>query len=188
MSWGCCRRAACTPSGSHRRAGPRALPRRASRSSSMPSSTAATRRRKARAASWRSSETAIAGCTACGIATVSGRYYAMDRDKRWDRVAKAYAAHRRGRRRARFDDAVAAIDESYAQDVTDEFVLPAVIGDYAGMADGDALLFANFRADRAREISLAPARSRLRRLRAQPRREILRRRGPDGIFRRTRRL
>ena len=58
-------------------------------------------------------------------------------------------------RRARFDDAFAALDASYAADVTDEFVVPCVLGDYAGVEDGDALLFANFRADRAREISAA---------------------------------
>ena len=57
--------------------------------------------------------------------------------------------------RRRFDDVFAALETSYAENVTDEFVVPAVLGDYAGMADGDALLFANFRADRAREISLA---------------------------------
>jgi len=85
---------------------------------------------------------------------LSGRYYAMDRDKRWDRVEKAYNAivDASGRR---FDDAAAALGASYAEDVTDEFVLPCVLGDYAGVEDGDALLFANFRADRAREISTA---------------------------------
>jgi len=85
------------------------------------------------------------------IATVSGRYYAMDRDKRWDRVAKAYDAivDANG---LRFPDAKSAIEDSYARGVTDEFVAPCVIGDYAGVKDGDALLFANFRPDRAREI------------------------------------
>jgi 2,3-bisphosphoglycerate-independent phosphoglycerate mutase len=88
------------------------------------------------------------------IATVSGRYYAMDRDKRWERVAKAYAAivDADG---SRFADAFAAIETSYRDKVTDEFVLPCIIGDYAGAEDGDALLFANFRPDRAREISAA---------------------------------
>jgi 2,3-bisphosphoglycerate-independent phosphoglycerate mutase len=55
----------------------------------------------------------------------------------------------------RFDDAFAALDSSYAEGVTDEFVVPCILGDYAGVEDGDALLFANFRADRAREISTA---------------------------------
>jgi 2,3-bisphosphoglycerate-independent phosphoglycerate mutase len=88
------------------------------------------------------------------IATVSGRYYAMDRDKRWDRVAKAYSAIADAQG-ARFPNAIAAIQKSYAENVNDEFVLPCVIGDYAGVHDGDALLFANFRPDRAREISTA---------------------------------
>lgn len=85
------------------------------------------------------------------IATVSGRYYAMDRDKRWDRVEKAY----RAMAEAKGDhapDAVRAITDSYAQDVTDEFILPSVIGSYQGMKSGDGILFANFRSDRAREI------------------------------------
>ncbi|HKU54963.1 MAG TPA: 2,3-bisphosphoglycerate-independent phosphoglycerate mutase [Rhizomicrobium sp.] len=96
----------------------------------------------------------IHGLAGVRLATVSGRYYAMDRDKRWDRVEKAYNAiiDASGRR---FDDADAALDASYAGDVTDEFVLPCILGDYAGVEDGDALLFANFRADRAREISTA---------------------------------
>src|SRR5258707_14668565 len=96
----------------------------------------------------------VAGVAGVRMATVSGRYYAMDRDKRWDRVAKAYEAmvDARGQK---FSDAYSAVEESYRSDVSDEFVLPCAIGDYAGMADGDALLFANFRADRAREISLA---------------------------------
>jgi 2,3-bisphosphoglycerate-independent phosphoglycerate mutase len=99
-------------------------------------------------------ETAIAGLPNVSIATISGRYFAMDRDKRWDRVAKAYDAivSAKGEKAARAKD---AIDASYKKDVGDEFVAPSVIGDYAGVADGDALLFANFRSDRAREISTA---------------------------------
>jgi len=88
------------------------------------------------------------------MASVSGRYYAMDRDKRWDRVKKAYDALVDANA-PRQSDIFAALDASYAENVTDEFVVPVVLGDYAGMADGDAFLFANFRADRAREISLA---------------------------------
>lgn len=88
------------------------------------------------------------------VATVSGRYYAMDRDKRWDRVQKAYDAlvDGKGEHAA---DAQAAIDASYAAGTSDEFVLPTVIGDYAGMQDGDGLLMANFRADRARQLLTA---------------------------------
>ena len=96
----------------------------------------------------------IAGLEGIRIATLSGRYYAMDRDKRWERVAKAYAAivDAEGRR---FPDAQTAIEQSYAEGVSDEFLLPCVIGDYRGTADGDALIFANFRPDRAREICTA---------------------------------
>ena len=96
----------------------------------------------------------IAGCGGVRLATVSGRYYAMDRDKRWDRVQKCHDAIVDADAR-RFDDVFAALDASYADNVSDEFVVPCVLGDYAGMSDGDGLLFANFRADRAREISLA---------------------------------
>jgi 2,3-bisphosphoglycerate-independent phosphoglycerate mutase len=88
------------------------------------------------------------------IATISGRYYAMDRDKRWDRVAKAYEAlvDAKGERAA---DPKAAIEQSYAASKNDEFVLPTIIGDYAGMHDGDGVICANFRADRVREILTA---------------------------------
>jgi len=99
-------------------------------------------------------EHAIAGLPDVRIATVSGRYFAMDRDKRWDRVAKAYDAivSARGDHAA---DAAEAIGNSYRKDIGDEFVIPCVIGNYHGVAEGDALLFANFRSDRAREISAA---------------------------------
>ncbi len=96
----------------------------------------------------------IHGLPGVRIATVAGRYYAMDRDKRWDRVQKAFDAIVDADAR-RFDDAFAALEASYSENVTDEFVVPAVLGDYAGVKDGDALLFANFRADRAREICTA---------------------------------
>ena len=88
------------------------------------------------------------------IATVAGRYYAMDRDRRWERTARAYDAvvSAEGRPAASAIDAVRA---SYAEDIGDEFVEPAVIAGYAGMADGDGLIMANFRADRARQIMTA---------------------------------
>ncbi|CAO3373102.1 2,3-bisphosphoglycerate-independent phosphoglycerate mutase [Azospirillum argentinense] len=88
------------------------------------------------------------------VATVSGRYYAMDRDKRWDRVAKAYAAlvSAEGLTAA---DPIQAIEQSYAAGTHDEFILPTIIDGYTGMKDGDAILMANFRADRAREILAA---------------------------------
>ncbi|MFC7048257.1 2,3-bisphosphoglycerate-independent phosphoglycerate mutase [Emcibacter nanhaiensis] len=93
----------------------------------------------------------IAGLDNVAIATVSGRYYAMDRDKRWDRVKLAYDAMAEAKGE-KYDSARTVIGASYNDDKTDEFVLPAVVGDYAGMKDGDGLLMANFRADRAREI------------------------------------
>jgi 2,3-bisphosphoglycerate-independent phosphoglycerate mutase len=88
------------------------------------------------------------------IATVSGRYYAMDRDKRWERVARAYAALV-GAEGSRAKDAAAAIEASYAANKSDEFVAPTALGDYSGMRDGDGVLMANFRADRARELLTA---------------------------------
>lgn len=96
----------------------------------------------------------IAGLAGVRLATLSGRYYAMDRDKRWDRVEKCYDAIIDASAR-RHGDAVAALEASYDDDITDEFLVPCVLGDYAGVEDGDVMLFANFRADRAREISAA---------------------------------
>lgn len=101
-------------------------------------------------------EKSIAGLPEVKIATIEGRFYAMDRDKRWDRVELAYnnIAFAEGKRFASADEAIKA---SYADKVTDEFVVPCVIGDYPGITDGDAVLMANFRADRAREILYALA-------------------------------
>ncbi len=92
--------------------------------------------------------------TGVKVATISGRFYAMDRDKRWDRVEKAYnnIVLADGQRYASSQEAIVA---SYNNGVTDEFVVPAVIGDYQGAKDGDAVLMINFRADRAREILYA---------------------------------
>lgn len=86
--------------------------------------------------------------------TVSGRFYAMDRDKRWERVAKAYDAIVSARGKPA-TSAEAAVEQAYLADETDEFVTPSVIADYAGMRDGDGVLMANFRADRVREILTA---------------------------------
>ena len=88
------------------------------------------------------------------IGTICGRYFAMDRDKRWDRVEKAYSLLVDGVGEKAVEP-LTAIEKYYDQDVTDEFLLPTTIGDYAGMEDGDALLLTNFRADRAREILTA---------------------------------
>lgn len=88
------------------------------------------------------------------VATVTGRYYAMDRDRRWERVDAAWRAMvlAEGERAA---DAVAAAEAAYAADRGDEFIPPTVIGDYAGMQDGDGVLCFNFRADRVRQILAA---------------------------------
>ena len=93
------------------------------------------------------------------LATVCGRYYAMDRDKRWDRVTLACDAIARGRG-PRAPSALGAVQAAYAAKVTDEFILPAVMtrdgGDPVGpMQDGDVAMFFNFRADRARELTWA---------------------------------
>jgi 2,3-bisphosphoglycerate-independent phosphoglycerate mutase len=88
------------------------------------------------------------------IATVIGRYFAMDRDKRWDRVGRAYAAMARAEGE-HAPDPQAAIAAAYAAGHTDEFAPPAVIGGYAGMRAGDGILSFNFRADRVREILAA---------------------------------
>ncbi|MBP3339363.1 MAG: 2,3-bisphosphoglycerate-independent phosphoglycerate mutase [Lachnospiraceae bacterium] len=92
------------------------------------------------------------------VASVTGRYYAMDRDNRWDRVEQAYKATTLGEG-AKATDPVKAISDSYAADVTDEFVLPTVIvqndAPVATIKDGDSVVFFNFRPDRAREITRA---------------------------------
>ena len=90
------------------------------------------------------------------VATVTGRYYAMDRDNRWDRVEKAYKAITQGEG-VEAEYPVKAIEDSYAADVTDEFVKPTVIikngAPVAMIQDGDSVVFFNFRPDRAREIT-----------------------------------
>ena len=94
------------------------------------------------------------------IAVISGRYYAMDRDKRWERVVKAYDAIAKGEGKAA-KSAAEAIQASYAdksekpEGVTDEFVVPVVIDGYKGMKSGDGVIFFNFRPDRARELTHA---------------------------------
>lgn len=85
------------------------------------------------------------------IGTVCGRYYAMDRDTRWERVKLAYDAivHAEGQKAG---SAAEAIADSYEDEKTDEFIVPTVIGDYDGAAEGDVAIFVNFRPDRAREM------------------------------------
>jgi 2,3-bisphosphoglycerate-independent phosphoglycerate mutase len=88
------------------------------------------------------------------VATVIGRYFAMDRDNRWDRVSKAYAAIVDGVGRPA-PSAAAAVEQAYARGETDEFVDPTVIDGAPRLSDGDGAIFFNFRADRAREITNA---------------------------------
>lgn len=88
------------------------------------------------------------------IATVMGRYYAMDRDNRWERVVKAYKAITEGEG-VKFDCACKMMEESYANDVTDEFIVPAVSEKAVPVKDNDSIVFFNFRPDRAREITRA---------------------------------
>lgn len=89
---------------------------------------------------------------AARIVSVTGRFFAMDRDRRWERVEAAWRAVTMAEAGYRADDAVAAVEAAYARGETDEFVSPTVIGDGAGIRDGDGIVMANFRADRAREI------------------------------------
>ncbi len=97
------------------------------------------------------------------VASVSGRYYAMDRDRRWDRTEKAFAAMVEGRGENTFVDPVQGIKESYNRDTTDEFIVPFVVVDNRGqpvatIRDEDVCICLNFRADRVRQITRALAR------------------------------
>ena len=103
-------------------------------------------------------EALAAKCAALGnarIASIGGRYYAMDRDHRWERVRLAYEAIAGASAEFHADDAAGALREAYARGENDEFVKPTVIGSGARVEDGDAIVFMNFRADRARELSHA---------------------------------
>ncbi len=86
------------------------------------------------------------------IATLSGRYFAMDRDNRWERTKLAYDAivHAIGER---YDNSRDAIQRSYSKGITDEFLVPCVIDDYNGVQDSDSIFFFNFRPDRARQLT-----------------------------------
>ncbi|GHD34213.1 2,3-bisphosphoglycerate-independent phosphoglycerate mutase [Halioglobus pacificus] len=96
----------------------------------------------------------------CGrVASITGRYFAMDRDNRWDRIEQAYSLLTEGSAPHRSGNAIAALDAAYARDENDEFVLPTVIAaegeSPATINDGDTVLFMNFRADRARQLTHA---------------------------------
>lgn len=88
------------------------------------------------------------------VATIAGRFYAMDRDNAWDRVEKAYNAMVKGEG-IKENDPVEAIKNSYANDVTDEFIVPTVIDENGMIEDGDSVIMINFRPDRARQITRA---------------------------------
>lgn len=88
------------------------------------------------------------------IATIMGRYYAMDRDKRWERLEVAYEAITQGVGE-RFSHYRQGIEASYAQEITDEFVKPIIVAENGSVAEGDAIIFYNFRTDRARELMWA---------------------------------
>lgn len=89
------------------------------------------------------------------FASLCGRYYAMDRDKRWDRVEQAWQVIVEGQAPFHADSAGAGLAQAYERDESDEFVKPTRIGDAAPIQDGDSVVFMNFRADRARELSHA---------------------------------
>lgn len=96
-------------------------------------------------------------CDALGvgrIASICGRFYAMDRDNRWERVQPAYEMLTEGRAQFHAEDALSALEHAYARGETDEFVQPTWIGGHA-IENDDAVVFMNFRADRAREITRA---------------------------------
>jgi 2,3-bisphosphoglycerate-independent phosphoglycerate mutase len=86
------------------------------------------------------------------IATISGRYYTMDRDNRWDRVKKGYDAISLANPVSKLD-VLSYLDESYKNEIFDEFVVPTAFKGYDGVADNDGIIFCNFRSDRMREIS-----------------------------------
>ena len=89
------------------------------------------------------------------IATVGGRYYAMDRDQRWDRVRRAWDAIVDAKSEQHAGDALSALRAAYARGENDEFVTPTVLAGTQPMRDGDAVVFMNFRADRARQLAAA---------------------------------
>jgi 2,3-bisphosphoglycerate-independent phosphoglycerate mutase len=97
----------------------------------------------------------VDGIDGARIVTLSGRYYAMDRDNRWDRVEQAYRAIVTGHAAEHAATALDGLEQAYAREENDEFVKPTVIGDAPGVRDHDTVIFINFRADRARELTMA---------------------------------
>lgn len=103
----------------------------------------------------RKMEKTLAEIDGAAIATVCGRYYAMDRDHRWERIHQAYTAIASGAAPWQAGTATQALMDAYARGESDEFVQPTLIGEVNGVEDGDSVLFINFRADRARELAQA---------------------------------
>jgi 2,3-bisphosphoglycerate-independent phosphoglycerate mutase len=97
----------------------------------------------------------VEGWDGARIASVTGRYYAMDRDKRWDRIQLAYDAIVEGKAEFRADTAVEAVKAAYERDETDEFIKPTLVGEEGRIRDGDSVIFFNFRPDRARQLTTA---------------------------------
>lgn len=89
------------------------------------------------------------------IATVVGRYYAMDRDNRWERIEPAYVAMTEAKAEYQAENGIAALEAAYARNEDDEFVTATIIGEGGKVEDGDSIIFMNFRPDRAREITRA---------------------------------
>jgi len=97
----------------------------------------------------------VSSIPGAAIRTVSGRYYAMDRDKRWNRVERAYRAIALAESDFRSASALEALHEAYVRNENDEFVQPTLVENAAGVSGGDSIIFINFRADRARELTMA---------------------------------
>ena len=110
---------------------------------------------KSAEASIRAMQEHVGRIPGAAIRSVCGRFYAMDRDRRWERVRPAYEAIALARAEFRSETALAGLESAYLRGESDEFVKPTVIGDPAALAAGDAILFVNFRADRARELTQA---------------------------------
>jgi 2,3-bisphosphoglycerate-independent phosphoglycerate mutase len=119
-------------------------------------------------------ETYLASHGAPGrITSLTGRFYAMDRDKRWERVEQAYALLARGESPHRAATASEALAAAYGRGENDEFVLPTIVGAPQPVADGDAVIFFNFRPDRGRELTLAFSDAHFTHFRTQPYAKLL---------------
>lgn len=120
------------------------------------------------------------------IMTVSGRYYAMDRDNRWDRTKTAFDCIVKARCNLRFEDPVSALRKKYSDGETDEFISPLADLGYSGMKDGDSVIFFNFRTDRTRQLTKAIVEKEFdgweREAEADSKGNILKEKCPDVFF------